>query len=222
MEEIHHNLAVAYQESGNLQASVKSFERALELDRNNGGLWSNYGQLLLAMSDPVNAEQAYREALRLLGERPEPANGLGNALSAQGRVEEAVDAYRLALSVDATVVQKAVILANLGESLMRSRQTSAAREALSTSLELSPSAVAHDYMGRLALAQKDTLAAFTHWQASIEIDSTRWVPLTGLGEIVAARGDLVEASTLLQRAIELGAGARAQEALRRISAGSER
>ncbi|MBT4612796.1 MAG: tetratricopeptide repeat protein [Gemmatimonadetes bacterium] len=222
MEEIHHNLAVAYQESGNLQASVKSFERALELDGNNGGLWSNYGQLLLAMSDPVNAEKAYREALRLLGERPEPANGLGNALSAQGRVAEAVDAYRLALSVDATVVQKAVILANLGESLMRSRQTSAAREALSTSLELSPSAVAHDYMGRLALAQKDTLTAFTHWRASIEIDSTRWVPLTGLGEIVAARGDLAEASTLLQRAIELGAGARAQEALRRISAGSER
>jgi tetratricopeptide (TPR) repeat protein len=221
MEEIHHNLAVAYQQAGNLQGAAKSFARALELDRSNGGLWSNYGQLLLAMSDPVNAEKAYREALSLLGERPEPANGLGNALSAQGRVEEAVGAYRQALSITTADVQRAVILANLGESLLRSQQTDAARQALVTSLELSPSAVAHDYLGRLSLAQKDTLAAVTHWQASIEIDSTRWVPLTGLGEIVAARGDLAEAVALLQRAIELGAGARAQEALRRISAGSE-
>ncbi|HJN26978.1 MAG TPA: tetratricopeptide repeat protein [Candidatus Latescibacteria bacterium] len=218
MEEIHHNLAVAHQDLGDLDAATRTFRLALELSREDGGLWSNYGQLLLAADDPVGAEAAFHEAIRLLGLRPEPYNGLGNALSDQGRIQDAINAYRRGLAANPDRSQRAVILTNLGESLMRSRQVDEAREVLRTSLTLSPSAVAHDYLGRLAFSTSDTLDAMRHWQSALDIDPRRRVPLAGLGEIAIIRGDLERAATLFRRAIDNGAGDRARAGLRRVEA----
>ncbi|MDP6983281.1 MAG: tetratricopeptide repeat protein [Candidatus Latescibacteria bacterium] len=211
-------MAVAHQDLGDLDAATRTFRRALELSREDGGLWSNYGQLLLAADDPVGAEAAFHEAIRLLGLRPEPYNGLGNALSDQGRIQDAINAYRRGLAANPDRSQRAVMLTNLGESLMRSRQVDEAREVLRTSLTLSPSAVAHDYLGRLAFSTSDTLDAMRHWQSALDIDPRRRVPLTGLGEIAIIRGDLERAGTLFRRAIDNGAGDRARAGLRRVEA----
>ena len=216
MEEIHHNLAVAQQQTGDLAAAAVTFRRALELDPRNGGLWSNYGQLLLQLEDASGAESAYREAIRLLGDRPEPHNSLGNALSRQGRRSETIESYERALSYVVGSSQRSVILINLGESLMMDLQPARARQVLREALDITASAAAHDYLGRLSFADADTAGAWGAWQAAIQLDATRRVPLTGLGEIAAARGEIDTAVALLERAVAAGGGRRAQEGLRRV------
>ena len=222
LEEIHHNLAVAYQETGDLSAASSAFRRALELEPHNGSLWSNFGQFQLEVSDLAGAESAYLEAVRLLGERAEPLNGLGNTLSALRRPIEAVTAYERALAVAADPAQRAVILTNLGESLMQAQRPEQARQALLASLAIAPSAAAHDYLARLSMADSDTTQAWQSWQASITLDPDRRVPLTGLGEISATRGDPDAARAWFERAVAAGAGRRAQEGLRRLKTSGQR
>jgi protein O-GlcNAc transferase len=57
----------------------------------------NLGNALYALGRPAEAEESYREALRLRPDDPEAHINLGNALLALGRLAEAEESYREAL-----------------------------------------------------------------------------------------------------------------------------
>ncbi|MBT6149970.1 MAG: hypothetical protein HOH74_31310, partial [Gemmatimonadetes bacterium] len=73
-----------------------------------------------------------------------------------------------------------------------------------------------------SMADSDTTQAWQSWQASITLDPDRRVPLTGLGEISATRGDPDAARAWFERAVAAGAGRRAQEGLRRLKTSGQR
>lgn len=209
MEEIRLNLADAYLHLGRPADAAATFAQALQMDQDNGGAWNNYGDLLIRLRRWDDAVTAFRRAVDLLPGRIEPLNGLGNALDGAGQRQAAARAYRDALRLDGEPGVRAVVHANLGETLHRLGHADA-QVHLDSSIQLQPSASAFDYRGRLAAADGRREAARQDWQRAVELDSTRGTAWTGLGEMSLKAEDAAQAIAQFQRALRYGGGGRAR------------
>jgi superkiller protein 3 len=86
---------------------------------------------------------------------------LGNALGQQGRLDEAIQAYRKAVSIDA---KYAHAYRNLGIALMAQGNFRAARSALQTSMDLSNGGNGRDWF----------FVAMSEWQLRNKEEARRW------------------------------------------------
>jgi protein O-mannosyl-transferase len=211
MDEIYQNLADAHVQLKQYEQAATVYEAALAKDGDNGAVWNNLGEVRMRQRDYAGAERAFRRAVGLLPENHEPNNNLGNALDAQGasRRQEALAAYRQALPLAAGDDARAVIYANLGETLRRSRALESAAALLDSSLHLAPTATASDYRGRVAFDMGDLPAAAAFWQQATTLDPALGTAWTGLGELQLASGRLADAEQALRRAVDHGGGTRA-------------
>jgi protein O-GlcNAc transferase len=98
----HLDLGLAYQELGDVELAMSELIEAIRLspgNEDNIAARANFqlGMLLLGLDRVALAAGAYREAIRL-GWRTAPVyTALGQALSAQGRHDEAISQYQEAL-----------------------------------------------------------------------------------------------------------------------------
>jgi tetratricopeptide (TPR) repeat protein len=95
LAEAHNNLGTLLQQQGRVEDAVKSFERAVALQPGSGDFRFNLGSARQAGGDVEAAIDAYRAAAGL-GHVP-ACNELGNALAAQGRLEDAARSFVAAL-----------------------------------------------------------------------------------------------------------------------------
>ena len=212
MDEIYQNLADAHVELGDFAQAQAVFEAALAMDETNGAVWNNLGEVRMRRKDRVGAEHAFRRALQLLPDQHEPANNLGNALDAQGtsRYDEAVQSYRSALRLASDASARALIYANLGETVRRHGESARAAVLLDSSLAQEPTSSGYDFRGRVALELKDTLGARNYWTRSVQLDPTRGTAWTGLGELALDQGEYARAEEDLRKAVPHGGGMRAR------------
>lgn len=125
----------------------------------------------LESAAPVEAEAAYRSALRLNPDLPEALINLGRMLQAQGRLHEAEDLYRRARTVQPDL---AVAAFNLGTVLDEQRRPQEAADAYQSAVELDPGfADAHYNLSGVYEQLGNAVAAFRHLRRYRELTGRR-------------------------------------------------
>jgi tetratricopeptide (TPR) repeat protein len=114
----------------------------------------------------------------------------GDELLAQGKVTEAVAAYRQALHQDTL---NPVILARLSRAYQASGNNEASERYLRRAMNLTFEE------GRQALARRDTVAATQAFERTLEIFPTHPLALNQLGDFAQARGQREEAASWYER-----------------------
>jgi tetratricopeptide (TPR) repeat protein len=90
---------VRAEESGDLEAAVRAYERAVASDDSRAEAWFNLGNTLYAIGRLEEAEEAFRAAARIEPDYVEAWNNLANVLCEAGRISEGVAAYERAIAV---------------------------------------------------------------------------------------------------------------------------
>jgi tetratricopeptide (TPR) repeat protein len=104
-------LGVAYGDAGRYADAMRAFERVLTLDPTNGIAYQNLSSMVLRQAleakDPgvrnAKLEEAETDARKALAADPSLADAyttLGVALSTSGRKEDAIDAWKHAVTLD--------------------------------------------------------------------------------------------------------------------------
>ena len=110
--QVLNNIGVTYQAMGNYRLALQNYEQALETSPTAASQIAalvNIASVHVLQNDLTTAEQRYQEILELRGQSPmvtpNPnreavlANNIGSFYTAQGRYDEALDAYGLALNL---------------------------------------------------------------------------------------------------------------------------
>jgi CHAT domain-containing protein/Flp pilus assembly protein TadD len=145
----HNNLGTALAQQGRLQEAEDAYRRAIQLDANLASAYNNLGEVLAESGRPQEAEQVRNQASTLLS-NTSFANvisylNLGIALENQGKHEEAIAAYELAIEVNPTL---GTAYNNLGNSLRSLERFEDAAEAYRRAIELTPTlVVAYNNLG---------------------------------------------------------------------------
>lgn len=98
--EVLNALGIAYGQSGRIADAMRTFERALIVDRTSAFSHQNIATLHLRSGNLDAAEQAFRQALVIDPSLPGAYTGLGVALARLNRLPEALDAWRKAVSLN--------------------------------------------------------------------------------------------------------------------------
>jgi len=149
-------LGMAYAEAEEYEFALSELVEAIRLNpenRDNLSARANFelGNVLFAIDRIVLAADAYREALRLGWETPEVHIALAQALSGQGKLEEAVAQYREALTLSPEAFEAHVGLALALESLGRVEEAAGHYERSLQSVGARPQADDH---GIVAIKQR--------------------------------------------------------------------
>jgi tetratricopeptide (TPR) repeat protein len=146
--------------TGDLDGAIADARRALRI-RPLPSIWSNLGNALHLKGEDVEAEKAYREAIRLDPDRATWRVSLGYLLESRGMEREALAAYRKALEMNPG---EPFALLNLAGLLVRMGNETEALEHLETLVEVTPRwSRAHYTLGnilRIAGARERALAAY--------------------------------------------------------------
>ncbi len=116
-------------ESGDARAAIEPLGKAVTADPTRAVAHGNLAAAYRRASDNVNAEKAYREALKIEPNYLPALTGLGSLLLGSGSAREATDLYRRATSVDSRNVEAQV---GLGRALRISGNLEGATSALTT------------------------------------------------------------------------------------------
>jgi len=79
--------------------AVRCYQRAVELNPDYSEGWNNLG-LIVARTDPRQALELFRNALRIDPRNADAHTNLGNALARLGQLEQAVEHYQQALAIN--------------------------------------------------------------------------------------------------------------------------
>lgn len=152
-------MGVTYLEQRNLPAAMRELTRASELDPENAEIDMTLGLAYQARGDLGKAEEHLRRAIEKRPDYPEAHNNLGNLLSQLGRGDEAILAYRKAVS-DVLYPTPEFAYYNMGREYQRRKDLVKAEAMYGKAIALNPSFV-EAYRG-LASAQAEA----GRWQDS--------------------------------------------------------
>lgn len=93
----HYQLGVSHLAEKRLQPASIEFQKAAEIDPNNRKVQYAMGHTLFEQSQYAAAEKKFRAAIRLMPADSESYNYLGKVYEKQGKLDEAMAAYRKAL-----------------------------------------------------------------------------------------------------------------------------
>ncbi|GMT34199.1 hypothetical protein PFISCL1PPCAC_25496, partial [Pristionchus fissidentatus] len=160
--------AMCAQRSSHWRSSISLFSKDLAVCPNNAKIHYNLGKVLADMGASREAEQRYREALRLHPAYESALNNLGNLLEASGRTTDAEEYLAEAIRVAPSF---AAAWMNLGIAQMRAGKYNMSEASLAHSIALRPnSAEAHFNLGVLQLRQRRQSAARAAWIDATSLD----------------------------------------------------
>jgi tetratricopeptide (TPR) repeat protein len=156
-------------------------------------------------STPVELEEATGCLLAALALRPDKSvvyNGLGNALRAQGKLDEAIHAYGDAIRLDSNF---AWVHCNLGIAFFEQGRHREAEAALRVALRIKPDfADAHRNLGLALVAQSKLTEGEDAYRAAIRLRPGYAEAHCHLGHVLGLQGRFSESLAAYQRGHELG------------------
>jgi tetratricopeptide (TPR) repeat protein len=99
-ESLHFNLAIAFVGAGDLTNAELEYKEALHLLPDYPEAQHNYGNLLLRLSRPSEAEEHLAEAVKEMPESARYRNSLGVLWQREGKTNEALVCFRKAIECD--------------------------------------------------------------------------------------------------------------------------
>jgi type IV pilus assembly protein PilF len=94
--EINVQLAVGYLKREQYKVSKEKLDKAINQDPTNVDAYTTMAFLMMQLNEMSEAENYYLEALDIKGKNPELRNNYGTYLCKVGRIDEAVEEFRLA------------------------------------------------------------------------------------------------------------------------------
>jgi tetratricopeptide (TPR) repeat protein len=159
------------------------------------------GNTLASQGLTVEAERAYRDALRHNPDFPEALSNLASLYHREGRLSEAEQTYRAALHL---LPDNPVILENIAIVLQNSGKTPEAIAAFRTVLNIDPGRLENHFSlaGLLAMSG-ETEAAISSWREVLKLDPRNVPALTNLANLYAEQYDFDDAIETHKRALEI-------------------
>ena len=172
-------LAANYLQRGQLEFAQEKLEKALAIDADNPSANSTMALLQWRLKNYAAAEQHFQKAVDTGNGHGEAHNNYGAFLCERGRVKQAVERFRQAVS-DPLYQTPAVAYQNAGLCLAKAGETAAAeqqfREALKLDPQLPPSL---EHMARISLESGRALAARgfmqRYLQAAADTPTALWL-----------------------------------------------
>ncbi|GMR23899.1 MAG: hypothetical protein BMS9Abin37_2375 [Acidobacteriota bacterium] len=200
--EAHQILGRLLVASGDAEAGVESYRRALDLPSNEARVFRDLAFDFLDLDLFDEASTALERARALEPDDADTAFTLALALSEAGRVDEAIEAFENATALAPNVARYHY---RLGELLLERARYAEAAEAFSRSLELEPGAVAvHRDLGHALLASGRAEDAIPHLRKALEKAPRLGVLHYQLATALLAAGDESEAEDHFRTAEKLG------------------
>lgn len=156
-------------------------------------------QLALLLTETGHGKEAAQILAPIAGTSAsaEVLNGYGIALADEGRVEDAVAAFRRALQIDPN---HAPALQNLGIVALRLNDVRAAEDNLSRALQLNPRLpLALNTMGVLYARRNDFPHAVESWKKAVAVDPRQYDALYNIGLVQMQAGNREDARAALER-----------------------
>ena len=146
-----------------LALGMASLKEAIQLDPENAQFHNTLGLVYLNLGRPIDGQAEIQAAIDLDKNNPDYHHNLGIAFAQQGKFDDAIVAYKKALSFP-TYTTPEVAYYNMGEAYIRLRKAQEAVESFRAAIQLEPIMVAGYYGLGLALTQvgqrDDAKAAF--------------------------------------------------------------
>jgi superkiller protein 3 len=146
-----------------LSLGIASLKEAIQLDPENAQFHNTLGLVYLNLGRTVDGQAEIQAAIDLDKNNPDFQHNLGIALAQQGKFDDAIVAYKKALTFP-TYTTPEVAYYNMGEAYIRLRKPQEAIESFRAAIQLEPVMVAAHYGLGLALTQAgrldDARAAF--------------------------------------------------------------
>jgi len=135
-----------------LALGMAALKEAIQLDPQNAQFHNTLGLVYLNLGRPIDGQAEIEMAIELDKNNADYNHNLGIALAQQGKFEEAIVAYKKALSFP-TYSTPEVAYYNMGEAFIRLRKPQEAVESFRAAIQLEPTMVAAHYGLGLALSQ---------------------------------------------------------------------
>jgi tetratricopeptide (TPR) repeat protein len=187
--------------SRQFDAAVKMATAAVFAAPEMGNGWVALGQALMAGGRSNQAENAYREAIRLDGMNPLARMGLGELKIATGRAEEAIGEFELALKRQPALVGAHLGLGNALAMMGRNEQALACYE---QAITFRPRLPEGEFAAGFVLARLDRLKeAERRYRRALVLRPDFAAAWMNLGSLLREQGRETYAEAALLRAVEL-------------------
>jgi predicted O-linked N-acetylglucosamine transferase (SPINDLY family) len=199
--DVHFNLAVGLEQSGNLQESRKHYGKVLKLTPGNSQAYYNLSNVLRQLGELDEAVDALKAAMKIRPESAEIYNNLGRIFQKKGDTEKAKSYYLHALNLNPSM---AITHYNLGLNLLKSGELANAETHLETALSLSPDFLeARRSMGSLLQKQGRLEESIDCFKKILETHPDDIETLNNLAFTLHRSGADSEAEDLCRRVIDL-------------------
>ncbi len=191
----YQHLATAQQARGDLEAAVRTFDKATangvggeSTDRRKALILSELGR----PAEAVKVLAPYEET-----EDPETLNSLGIALSDAGRAKEALTVFGRSLEIDPSNIDA---YQNIGIAYLRLNQNEEAKKYLEQAIARGKRHVrAWNALGVACLRLGDPRRAVESWQKAVELNPEQYDALYNIGRVAGQVGDWKTARAALER-----------------------
>jgi tetratricopeptide (TPR) repeat protein len=202
------NLAAMYQRLGDALRGKRKYAEAadaiaeaVKLQPANAGYRVALAVAHYRGRDYQRAESAAREAIKLDPKRFEGYNWLGNALDAQGKLDEAVKQYEQAI---ARQPDHAVVHDNLANTFFKQGKDAEAEAAYRKAASLDPTLTSSRfYLGILLLKKGKAAEAEAELRRAVELAPKHSAAHARLSTALLMQGKVADAITAARRAVEL-------------------
>jgi serine/threonine-protein kinase len=206
--ETYHALGLAYFDHGRLEDAIRAFKEETRLQPGGAAGFQALGTSYHSLGKLDEALESYNRAIQIAPSALAYSN-IGMILYNRKRYAEAVDAYRHSATLAPNIPETQ---RNLGDSLTRLGDAPGARQAYRRAIDLSTqelkinprdgklialTAVCFAKLGEVRLARTSARSAVATASSDAEVHYLAGVAL-------ALAGDLEQASSLIQRSLELG------------------
>jgi len=199
---ILHNICGAiYVELGQLEASVKAYNKAISIMPDYADAYYNMGIALKAQGKQDESIEAYRKALAIKPDYADACNNLGNTLNEQGKFDEAITFYKRALAIKPDYAETYF---NMGRALKDQGKLEEAIKANNKALAIKPDyAEAYYTMGIALKAQGKQDESIEAYRKALAIKPDYADACNNLGNTLNEQGKFDEAITFYKRALAI-------------------
>jgi serine/threonine-protein kinase len=195
------NLGLALHDKGEIDAAIRCYRRAIDLNPGYADPYNNLGNALKEKGELGEAIRSLRRAIDLQPKLAPAHHNLGLALEAHGDVAGAIRCYTKAIDLDPKFAHPH---AALGWVLLRKGKPHEAIRCLRRATHLDPKdALAHIRLGAAHWKKGEVDEAIRYFRRGLELDPRNPYAHYDLGGALFARGEFTAARQAVRRCLEL-------------------